>query len=164
MSREKAPVSAAVRELRRAEVSFSDHLYRYEEEGEGLLHPRASLALTNTPSIKDIDKWRMNTKKPLVVLMHGDMQVSTKELARIIGAKQVSPCSPETANRHSGYLTGGTSPFGLKRKMPIYMEESILKLEIVYINGGSRGYLVGLSPLEMSRVLEPVVVTVGISG
>ncbi len=162
MSREKAPVSAAVRELRRAEVSFSDHLYRYEERG-GTAASSRELGLDEHSVIKTLIM-EDESKKPLVVLMHGDMQVSTKELARIIGAKQVSPCSPETANRHSGYLTGGTSPFGLKRKMPIYMEESILKLEIVYINGGSRGYLVGLSPLEMSRVLEPVVVTVGISG
>jgi Cys-tRNA(Pro) deacylase len=101
-------------------------------------------------------------KRPLVVLMHGDLKVSTKELARIIGVKTVSQCSPETANRHSGYIVGGTSPFGTRKRMPIYMEESILELPKIYINGGRRGYLVGIAPREVVRVLAPRMVKVGI--
>ena len=101
-------------------------------------------------------------KNPLVVLMHGDRQVSTKELARIMGVKQISPCSPETAQRHSGYLVGGTSPFGLRRQMTVYMEAGIAELERIYINGGKRGYLVSMTPDELIRVLKPVLVTVAL--
>ena len=100
--------------------------------------------------------------KPLLVLMHGDLQVSTKELARLIGVKQVTPCSAETAQKQSGYLFGGTSPFGIRNQMPLYMEESILALPRIYINGGKRGYLVGMSPSELVRVLKPQMVLVGI--
>ena len=96
------------------------------------------------------------------VLMHGDLQVSTKNLARILGAKSITPCTPDTAHKHTGYLVGGTSPFGTKKSMPIYMEETIAQLPVIYINGGKRGYLVGLSPEELIRVLEPVLVQVGI--
>jgi Cys-tRNA(Pro) deacylase len=91
--------------------------------------------------------------KPLIVLMHGDRKVSTKNLARQIGCKSVEPCKPEVANRHSGYLVGGTSPFGTKKAMPVYVEESILALEKIYINGGRRGYLVGLEPKAITSVL-----------
>lgn len=93
--------------------------------------------------------------KPLVVLMHGDRKVSTKNLARQIGAKGVSPCKPEAAQRHTGYLVGGTSPFGTKKKLPVYIEKSILDLPLIYINGGRRGFLVGVSPHELVRVLAP---------
>src|SRR6185369_4253888 len=101
-------------------------------------------------------------KNPLIILMHGDRQVSTKELARQINVKQVSPCSPEAAQKHTGYQVGGTSPFGTRRAMPVYMEETIAGLDKIYINGGKRGYLVGMSPLELIRVLKPVLVKVGI--
>jgi Cys-tRNA(Pro) deacylase len=100
--------------------------------------------------------------KPLIVLMHGDLQVSTKELARLIGVKQVSPCSAEVALKQSGYLFGGTSPFGTRHQMPVYMEESIAGLPNIYINGGKRGYLVGMEPSELVRVLKPELITVGI--
>jgi Uncharacterized conserved protein len=102
-------------------------------------------------------------KKPLVVLMHGDREVSTRELARVIGAKSVEPCRPETAERHSGYKVGGTSPFGLRKSMPIYIEGSILELEKIFINGGKRGLLVEISPLDLERVLKPVRVRVAIT-
>ena len=92
-------------------------------------------------------------KKPLIVLMHGDRKVSTKELARQIGCKKVEPCKPEVANKHSGFLVGGTSPFGTKTKMPVYVESSVLDMERIYINGGRRGYLVGIDPKELRRVL-----------
>jgi len=104
----------------------------------------------------------METDKadPLVVLMHGDRKVATKELARIVGAKRVFPCRPEVAQRHSGYLVGGTTPFGTRRRMPVYLERSVLELPRIYINGGRRGYLLGMDPAELVRVLEPILVDV----
>ncbi len=101
-------------------------------------------------------------RQPLIVLMHGDRQVSTRELARVIGARSVAPCTPETAFRHTGYLVGGTSPFGTRRSMPVYMEETILDLPKIYINGGRRGYLVGIDPKDAARLLHPTPVRVGI--
>ena len=100
--------------------------------------------------------------KPLIVLMHGDRKVSTKELARQIGCKKVEPCRPEVANRHTGFLAGGTSPFGTKKKMPVYLEKSILDLPLIYINGGRRGFLVGVHPHDLVRALEPKVVEVAL--
>jgi len=101
-----------------------------------------------------------DAKQPLIVLMHGDRQVSTKELARQIGVRSVEPCRPEVAQKLTGYLVGGTSPFGVRRQMPVYVEESILSLPLIYINGGKRGYLVGLTPAELQRVLQPTPVRV----
>jgi Cys-tRNA(Pro) deacylase len=148
MSKEKTPVTAAVRELRAHKVEFSDHLYAYEEHG--------GTAVVKTLVLED------DARRPLIALMHGDLKVSTKELARVIGVKTIAPCSPETANRHSGYLVGGTSPFGTRKPMPVYMESTILELERIYINGGKRGFLVGLDPREVVRVLKPTLVKVGI--
>lgn len=160
MGRDKVPATTAVRELRAHEVKFTDHLYEYEEKGGTAVSARElgvpEHAVVKTLVMEDEDK------RPLVVLMHGDLKVSTKELARIIGVKTISQCSPETANRHSGYIVGGTSPFGTRKKMPIYMEESILELPKIYINGGRRGYLVGITPQEVVRVLAPRMVKVGI--
>jgi len=102
------------------------------------------------------------SKKPLIVLMHGDREVSTKELARTIGVKRITPCTPETAQKHSGYMVGGTSPFGTRKTMPIYMEASIRDLQRIYINGGKRGYLVGIDPKELLRVLNPTLVKAAI--
>ncbi len=104
-----------------------------------------------------------DAKKPLVVLMHGDREVSTKELARVLGVKSVHPCAPETAERHSGYMVGGTSPFGLRKPLPVYVEATILELPRIYINGGKRGFIVGLEPKELVRVLEPTPVRVAVS-
>ena len=103
-----------------------------------------------------------DARNPLIVLMHGDLKVSTRELARIIGVKTVAPCNPDIANRHSGYMVGGTSPFGTRKKMPVYAEETILELPMIYINGGRRGYLVGIAPNEVVRVLSPKLIKVGI--
>ena len=162
MAKEKAPITAAVRVLRGAGVAFTDHLYHYEEKGGTAVSARElgvdEHAVVKTLIMED------ERKNPLIVLMHGDHQVSTKELARLMGVKTVSPCSPETATRHSGYLVGGTSPFGTRKKMPVYMEESILALPRVYLNGGKRGYLVGLDPREVVRLLRPVLVKVAIAG
>jgi Cys-tRNA(Pro) deacylase len=101
-------------------------------------------------------------QEPLIVLMHGDRQVSTKELARQIGAKAISPCAPATADRHSGYQVGGTSPFATRKAMPVYIEETILELPQIYINGGKRGFLVAIAPQELRRVLKPTSVSVAI--
>jgi len=101
-------------------------------------------------------------KRPLIVLMHGDLEVSTKNLARVIGRKTIAPCSPDAANKHTGYLVGGTSPFATKKQLPVYMEKTILDLDRIYINGGKRGFLVGMSPRDVVRLLAPILVEVGI--
>jgi Cys-tRNA(Pro) deacylase len=162
MAKEKAPVTSAVRALRSEKVAFSDHLYAYEEKG-GTAASSRELGLDEHAVIKTL-VMEDDARKPLIVLMHGDMQVSTKELARVIGARQVSPCIAETAQKQSGYMVGGTSPFGTRNPMPVYMEESIAGLPKIYINGGKRGYLVGMAPAELMRVLKPGMVTVGIRG
>lgn len=160
MAKEKTPVTAAVRMLRAEHVIFSDHPYNYEEKGGTSVSSR-ELGVAEHSVIKTL-VMEDERRKPLIVLMHGDMQVSTKELARIIGVKQISPCSPEVAQKHSGYMVGGTSPFGTRFPMQIYMEASIAGLSKIYINGGKRGYLVGLTPEELIRVLKPQLVTAGI--
>jgi Cys-tRNA(Pro) deacylase len=160
MARDKTPVTAAVRQLRAEKVDFGDHPYSYEEKGGTAVSAR-ELGVDEHCVIKTL-VMEDERKNPLIVLMHGDMQVSTKELARVIGVKQVTPCPPDAAQRHSGYQVGGTSPFGLRRPMPVYMEESIAGLDRIYINGGKRGYLVSMVPGELIRVLKPVPVTVGI--
>jgi Cys-tRNA(Pro) deacylase len=160
MAKEKAPITAAIRVLRAANVTFSDHPYNYEDKGGTAVSSR-ELGVDEHAVIKTL-VMEDDCRKPLIVLMHGDRQVSTKELARIIGVKQVSPCAAETAQKQSGYLVGGTSPFGTRHPMPVYMEESIAALPKLYINGGKRGYLVGMAPAELIRVLKPVLVTVGI--
>jgi Cys-tRNA(Pro) deacylase len=160
MAKVKTPVTAAIRVLRQAKANYNEHLYNYEEKGGTAVSAR-ELGVDEHSVIKTLIM-EDETKSPLVVLMHGDRQVSTKELAREIGVKSVSPCTPDTANRHSGYLVGGTSPFGTRKKMPVYMEKSIASLPVIYINGGSRGFLVSMEPSELMKVLDPVLVTVGI--
>ncbi len=160
MAKEKAPVTPAVRALRSAKIPFTDHLYAYEEKGGTAVSAR-ELGVDKHCVIKTLIM-EDDGKQPLIVLMHGDRQVSTKELARLMGMKAVTPCTPDTANRHSGYLVGGTSPFGTRKAMPVYMEETILELPRIYINGGKRGYLVGLDPRDVVRLLKPVLVRVGI--
>lgn len=160
MAKDKAPVTPAIRFLRTERVSFSDHLYNYEEKGGTAVSARElgvdEYCVVKTLIMED------DRKQPLIVLMHGNRQVSTKELARLIGARTVVPCSPDTANRHSGYLVGGTSPFGTRKQMPVYMEESVAALQKIYLNGGKRGYLIGIDPRDVVRILNPVLVTVGI--
>jgi Cys-tRNA(Pro) deacylase len=160
MAKDKTPVSAAVRMLRDHRVAFTDHLYDYEERGGTAVSAR-ELGVDEHAVVKTL-VMEDDAKRPLVVLMHGDRKVSTKELARTIGVKTILPCNPETANRHSGYMVGGTSPFGTRKPMPVYMERTILDLPRIYINGGKRGYLVGIDPAEAVRVLKPVLVSVAI--
>lgn len=156
----KFPTTAAIRELRAHRVEFTAHVYAYEERGGAEASARL-LGLDLHQVVKTLIM-EDESKAPLVVLMHGDRNVSTKKLARALGRRAISPCKPEIANKHSGYLVGGTSPFGLKRKMPIVMEASIAALETVYLNGGKRGFLVGLSPSELIRVVSPELVEVAI--
>jgi Cys-tRNA(Pro) deacylase len=130
--------------LRKHGVGFTEHPYPYEEHGGTAVSAR-ELGVPEHEVIKTL-VMQDEAARPLIVLMHGDKQVSTKNLARQIGAKAVEPCKPEVAQRHSGYLVGGTSPFGTRKVLPVYVEESILALEKIYINGGRRGYLVGIAP------------------
>ncbi len=160
MAKEKTPVTPAVRLLREAKVVFTDHLYPYEEKGGTTVSAR-ELGVDEHAVIKTLIM-EDDRKSPLVVLMHGDRQVSTRDLARLIGARSITPCSPETAQKHSGYLVGGTSPFGTKKQLPVYLEATILDLPMIYLNGGKRGYLVGIVPQELIRLLQPLLVSVAV--
>lgn len=144
--------------LRAAKVPFTEHEYRYEPRGGTRVSSR-ELGVDEHIVIKTL-VMEDDRRKPLIVLMHGDREVSTRQLARAIGARAVSPCAPEVAERHSGYQVGGTSPFGTRKAMPIYVERSILALERLYINGGRRGLLVSLSPHDLVRLLDPTPVDV----
>ena len=157
---QKPPVTAAIRVLRTHRVVFSDHLYDYEEKGGTRVSSQA-LGVDEHVVIKTLIM-QDEQRKPLIVLMHGDCEVSTRNLARQIGVKTITPCPPEVANKHSGYLVGGTSPFGTRNPMPVYMQASIVDLEKIYLNGGKRGYLVGLSPQTILPILQPTLVDVAI--
>lgn len=158
MAKDNLPVTAAIRVLRAEKVAYVPHVYDYEEKG-GTSHSAACLGVDEHEVVKTL-VMEDDAKRPLVVLMHGDRQVSTKALARHIGAKSVQPCQPAVADRHSGYQVGGTSPFGLRRAMPIYVEASIAELPRIFVNGGRRGMLVELDPRELVRVLRPELVQV----
>ena len=147
--------------LKRHGVAFSEHEYRYEERGGTAVSSR-ELGVDEHAVVKTLVMEDEN-KKPLIVLMHGDREVSTKNLARQIGAKTVSPCAPDVAQRHSGYMVGGTSPFGTRKPMPIYMERSIADLDRLYVNGGRRGFLVSMAPGELIRVLSPTLVDAAVA-
>ena len=137
--------------LRRHGVAFTEHVYDYVEHG-GTAESARQLGVAEHEVVKTL-VMQDDKAEPLIVLMHGDRQVSTKSLARAIGAKAVEPCKPEVAQRHSGYLVGGTSPFGTRKAMPVYVESSILALPRICINGGRRGYLVGIAPAVLTSVL-----------
>ena len=147
----KAPSTNATRLLKQAGLPYTEHLYRYEEHGGTALSAR-ELGVDEHAVIKTL-VMEDERAAPLIILMHGDREVSTRELARQIGAKSVQPCKPEVANRHSGYLVGGTSPLGTKKAMPIHAEATIFDLPRIYLNGGSRGFLVGLGPKDLDKVL-----------
>lgn len=155
----RPPETPATQFLHKHGIAHSNHLYAYEEHGGTKVSSRelnvAEHAVVKTLVMED------ENKKPLIVLMHGDRKVSTKELARQLGAKKIAPCTPEDAHRHTGYMVGGCSPFGTKKQLPICMEKSILDLPLIYINGGQRGYLVGVHPHDILRVLQPKVVECG---
>jgi Cys-tRNA(Pro) deacylase len=162
MSHEKLPVTPGVRLLKKSGVEFTHHLYRFEEHGGTPVASR-ELGLDEHLLVKTL-VMEDERRSPLIVLMHGDKEVSTKNLARQIGAKSVEPCTPEIATKHTGYLVGGISPFGTRKALPVYVERSILGLPKVYINGGHRGYLVGIPPTAILEVLKAKPVEVAIAG
>ena len=146
------PVTPAVRLLREKKVEFEPHLYNYEEHG-GTRHSAASLQVDEHAVVKTL-VMETDARQPLIILMHGDREVSTKQLARAIGARSVEPCNPQTAQKHTGYMVGGTSPFGTRTRMPVYVERTIFELPKIYINGGKRGFLVGIDPKVLREVLQ----------
>jgi len=146
--------------LKANRVAYTEHEYDYVEHGGTEVSARA-LGVDEHHVVKTL-VMQDEDGKPLIVLMHGDRTVSTKNLARQAGAKRIEPCRPEVAQRHSGYQVGGTSPFGTRKKMPVYLERSVLDLPKVYINGGRRGFLVGLLPGEIVRTLQPALVEVAL--
>jgi Cys-tRNA(Pro) deacylase len=154
------PITPAVRFLRDNKVDFVPHLYDYVEKG-GTRESAKQLGVDEHAVIKTL-VFETNEKKPLIVLMHGDRQVSTKNFARHLGVKSVEPATPERASKLTGYLVGGTSPFGTKTKIPVYVERSIFDLEKIYINGGKRGFLVEIEPVVLEDAIDAQMVEIGI--
>jgi Cys-tRNA(Pro) deacylase len=146
--------------LKAHKVAYSEHEYAYVEHG-GTEVSAAALGVPEHSVVKTL-VMQDEAARPLLVLMHGDRKVSTKNLARQAGRKRIEPCRPDAAQRHSGYQVGGTSPFGTKKRLPVYIERSILELPRIYINGGRRGFLVGIAPAELARTLAPVPVKVAL--
>ena len=160
MAKEKFPVTAAIRLLKQAKAEFTPHLYNYEERGGTTVSAR-ELGVDEHQVIKTL-VMEDDQRKPLIILMHGDQEVSTKKLARSVGVKTISPCNPEAALKHTGYQVGGTSPFATRKAMPVYIEKTITTLPRIYINGGKRGFLVSLTPQSVIDLLQPTLVEVGI--
>jgi Cys-tRNA(Pro) deacylase len=156
------PVTSAIRMLRSHGVSFTEHAYRYERHGGTAVSAR-ELGVEEHLVIKTL-VMEDEARRPLIVLMHGDRSVSTKELARQIRRRAIRPCEPAVAQRHTGYTVGGTSPFGTLKTLPVFVERSILGLETIYVNGGRRGLLVRIAPAELTSVLAAVPVDVAIDG
>ena len=156
----KHPLTMAIRALRGGGVRFEPHLYAWEPHG-GTRASSDALGVDEHAVIKTLI-FEDDSKRPLCVLMHGDREVSAKQLARVVGVKSVGPCAPQVADRHSGYQVGGTSPFGLRHPMPVYMQRSILDLSRIYINGGARGCLVAIDPKDAQRLLAPTLVDVAV--
>ena len=151
MSTPRVPSTPAVMALRGAGVAFTPHFYDYEERGGTAVSSR-ELGVNEHEVVKTL-VMEDDAARPLIVLMHGDVKVSTKALARVVGVKKIEPCTPETAERHTGYRVGGTSPFGTKKRIPVYVEKSVLDIPHIYINGGSRGFLVRIESAVLPRVL-----------
>ena len=154
------PVTPAVRVLREKKVAFEPRLYDYVEHG-GTRHSAEALGVDEHAVVKTL-VMETDAHKPLIVLMHGDREVSTKQLARVVGVKSVHPCDFAQAQRHTGYLVGGTSPFGTRARLPVYAERTIFELPVIYINGGKRGFLVGIEPQVLRDVLKVEEVEVAI--
>ena len=160
MAKEKVPTTQAVRMLNAAKAQFTIRPYKYVDRG-GTSVAAGELKVDEHRVIKTLVMERTGGA-PLVVLMHGDREVSTKSLARALGVKTVSPCTPAAAHKHTGYTVGGISPFGTRTRLDVYMEETILDCPVIYINAGKRGLLVEMPPGELVRILEPVTVTVAL--
>ncbi|HUX68191.1 MAG TPA: YbaK/EbsC family protein [Terriglobales bacterium] len=161
MVAEKFPVTPAVRWLRQRAAAFADHLYPYQERGGTAASARALQVdehlVAKTLVMED------DTRAPLLVLMHGDREVSTRQLARQLGRRHIAPCRPEVAERYTGYQVGGTSPFGTRHPLPVFAEASLRALPRLYINGGKRGYLVSMTGAELWRLLQPSPVEVAMA-
>ncbi len=156
MAKNKTPVTSAIRLLRQKNVPFIEHLYNYEEHGGTAVCAR-ELQVDEHAVIKTL-VMEDERGRPLIMLMHGDCEVSTKSLARALGTKQILPCTPANAQRITGYQVGGTSPFGTRNTLEIYMEETILQLPTIYINGGKRGFLIEMAPKDLQNILHPTLV------
>lgn len=161
MKTEHAPETQATKFLKAHKVVYTNRLYAYEEHGGTKVSAR-ELGVDEHKVVKTLI-FEDEHAKPLIILMHGDCKVSTKELARQTSRKKIEPCKPEVANRHTGFLVGGTSPFGTKKAMPVFVERAILELDRIYVNGGKRGYLVGISPNDL-LILKPTAVEVALVG
>jgi len=160
MAKERIPATQAIRTLKEHKVSFNLHPYNYEEKG-GTETAARQLNVEEHLVIKTL-VMEDDKGNPLLVLMHGDKQVSTKALARTLGVKRVTPCAPEVAHRHTGYFVGGISPFGTKKPLSVYVEASIMDLQKIYINAGRKGLLAEIAPRDLARLLNPTPVNVGI--
>ena len=160
MAKSKYPTTQAIRELKKHKVSYTPQLYAYEEKGGTRVSAR-ELGVDEHAVIKTL-VMEDEHLSPLIILMHGDCEVSTKEMARALHVKRITPCHPDIAHKHTGYLVGGTSPFGTLKPLPVYVEETILELPLVYINGGKRGFLVSLAPHVLVDVLQATAVRVAI--
>jgi Cys-tRNA(Pro) deacylase len=154
------PITSAVRMLRQHKVAFEPHLYDYVEHG-GTSRSSSALGVDEYRVVKTL-VFETEAKHPLIVLMHGDKQVSTKSLARHIGVKSIAPCKPEVAEKWTGYVVGGTSPFGTRTQIPVFIERTILELDRIWINGGKRGFLVAMEPKALVALLAPEPVSVAI--
>jgi Cys-tRNA(Pro) deacylase len=160
MAKDKTPVTPATRLLKQAGTDFAPHLYTYEERGGTSVSAR-ELGVDEHHVIKTL-VMEDDQRQPLIILMHGDREVSTKELARVLGVRTISPCNPDAALRHTGYQVGGTSPFATRKSMPVYMEATIATLPRIYLNGGKRGFLVSMAPQDVIELLNPRIVDVAI--
>lgn len=160
MAKPDYPITPAVRLLREKRIAFEPHLYAYQDRG-GTSRSASELNVNEHSVIKTL-VMQTDLAAPIIVLMHGDREVSTRELARVIGARSVAPCDPGIAEKQTGYQVGGTSPFGTRKSLPVYVEKTILDLEKIYINGGKRGFLVSIAPADLVRVLPITEVNVAI--
>ena len=158
----KAPSTPATRLLRQRKVPYTEHLYRYQERGGTEVSAR-ELGVDEHAVVKTL-VMEDEGGTPLIVLMHGDREVSVKALARQLGRRSIAPCRPEVAQRHSGYQVGGTSPLGTRKPLPIFVERTVLDLPIIYVNGGSRGFLVGVAPRALAELVQATPVDAAIEG
>jgi Cys-tRNA(Pro) deacylase len=161
MAKDKIPSTSAILALRAQKAVFTLHPYKYEERG-GTKASAAKLGVDEHRVIKTL-VMEDETGQPLIILMHGDKEISTKSLARELGVKSIAPCKPDIAQKHTGYMVGGTSPFGTRKTLSVYMENTIKDLPAIFINAGHRGILAQMAPAELIRILNPSVVSVAIS-
>lgn len=158
MSEQAIPMTTAVRLLKEKSIQFEPAFYEYEEKGGTTVSSR-ELGVDEHVVIKTLIMEDDN-KKPMIVLMHGDRQVSTKQLARELGVKSVKPCEPDVANRHSGYVVGGTSPFATKKQTNVIMQKTIADLDFIFINGGKKGFLVKVATADVIKILQPKLIEI----